>query len=66
LIIVAISITAVLESTVPMLNGNNFSEWKENLLFYLGCLELDLALREDEPPAFMDTSTPLEVTKHER
>ncbi|XP_062151877.1 uncharacterized protein LOC133860255 [Alnus glutinosa] len=49
-----------------MLNGNNFSEWKENLLFYLGCLELDLVLREDEPPALTDTSTPLEVTKHER
>jgi hypothetical protein len=49
-----------------MLNGNNFCEWKENLFFYLGCLELDLALRVDEPPALKDTSTPLEVTKHER
>jgi hypothetical protein len=66
LIIAAISTTAILESTVPMLNGNNFFEWKENLFFYLGCLELDLALREDEPPALTDTSTPLEVTKHER
>jgi hypothetical protein len=66
LIIAAISTTAILESTVPMLNENNFSEWKENLLFYLGCLELDLALHEDEPPALTDTSTPLEATKHER
>jgi hypothetical protein len=32
----------------------------------LGCLEHDLALREDEPPTLTDTSTPLEVTKHER
>jgi len=66
LIIAAISTTAILESTVPMLNGNNFFEWKENLLFYLGCLELDLALRMDEPLALTDTSTPLEVTKHKR
>jgi hypothetical protein len=66
LIIAAISTTSILESTVPMLNGNNFSKWKENLLFYLGCLELDLELREDEPLALTDTSTPLEVTKHER
>jgi hypothetical protein len=66
LIIAAISTTAILESIVSMLNGNNFSEWKENLLFYLGCLELDLALCEDEPSALTDTSTPLEVTKHKR
>ncbi|XP_059441899.1 uncharacterized protein LOC132174224 [Corylus avellana] len=36
---------------VSMLNGNNFSNWKENLFFTLGCLELDLVLRVDEPPA---------------
>jgi hypothetical protein len=49
-----------------MLNRNNFYEWKEKSLFYLGCLELDLTLHMDEPPALTDTSTPLEVTKHER
>jgi hypothetical protein len=50
---------------VPMLNGNNFSDWKENLLFTLGCLELDLALRMDEPPVLTEESTPLEIAKHE-
>jgi hypothetical protein len=49
-----------------MLNKNNLSEWKENLLFYWRCLELDLALCMDKPPALTDTSTPLKVTKHER
>ena len=48
-----------------MLNGNNFSDWKENLLLTLGCLELDLALRENEPPALTKKSTPLEIAKHE-
>ncbi len=51
---------------VPKLNGNNFTEWKENLLFTLGCLELDMALRTDEPPALTATSTALEIAKHER
>jgi hypothetical protein len=50
---------------VPNLNGNNFTEWKENFLFTLGCLELDLALRMDEPPALKATSTTLEIAKHE-
>jgi hypothetical protein len=51
---------------VPNLNGNNFSEWKENLLFTLGCLELDLGFRMDEPPALTATSFTLEIAKHER
>jgi hypothetical protein len=65
LIIAAIS-TTVIESTVPMLNGNKFSEWKENLFFYLGYMELDLALRVDEPLTLTDISTPQEIAKHER
>jgi len=51
---------------VPNLNGNNFTEWKENLLFTLGCLELNLALWTDEPPALTAISTTLEIAKHER
>jgi hypothetical protein len=50
---------------VPMLNGNNFFDWKENLLLTLGCLELDLALHVDKPPALTVESTPLEIAKHE-
>jgi hypothetical protein len=50
---------------VPMLNGNNFSDWKENLLLTLRCLELDLALRVDEPLTLTEKSTPLEIAKHE-
>jgi hypothetical protein len=51
---------------VPNLNANNFNEWKENLLFTLGYLELDLALRTDELPAITATTTTLEIAKHER
>jgi hypothetical protein len=48
-----------------MLNGNNYSDWKENLFLTLGYLELDLALHENEPPALMEKSMPLEIAKHE-
>jgi hypothetical protein len=34
LLIIAYTPTAVIESTVLMLNRNNFSEWKENFLLF--------------------------------
>ncbi|XP_038983363.1 uncharacterized protein LOC120111061 [Phoenix dactylifera] len=37
-------------SCIPILNGSNFSEWKERLTFTLGCMDIDLAFREDMPP----------------
>ncbi|CAA7057560.1 unnamed protein product [Microthlaspi erraticum] len=44
-------------SAVPILNGNNFSEWKENVEFTLGVLDLDLALRKEEPNPLTNIST---------
>ncbi|XP_074301650.1 uncharacterized protein LOC141633059, partial [Silene latifolia] len=38
---------------IPMLDGTNFKYWKENVMIVLGCMDLDLALR-DERPAFRD------------
>ncbi|KAL4201239.1 hypothetical protein AMTRI_Chr02g215070 [Amborella trichopoda] len=32
------------------LNGSNFSDWKQKINITLGILDLDLALRENEPP----------------
>ncbi|KAL0297691.1 UNVERIFIED_CONTAM: Retrovirus-related Pol polyprotein from transposon TNT 1-94 [Sesamum radiatum] len=32
-----------------MLNGDNFSDWKDQVLLTLGCMDLDLAFRVDEP-----------------
>ena len=59
-------IPSALIDIVPMLNDNIFFEWKENLLFTLGCMELDLSLREDEPPALTNSSMTLDIAKHER
>ncbi|XP_047339673.1 uncharacterized protein LOC124943167 [Impatiens glandulifera] len=44
----ASSISANVNS-IPILNGNNFKYWKENILIILGCMDLDLALRIDRP-----------------
>ncbi|KAL0295040.1 UNVERIFIED_CONTAM: Retrovirus-related Pol polyprotein from transposon TNT 1-94 [Sesamum angustifolium] len=38
-----------------MLNGDNFSDWKDQVLLTLGCMDLDLAFRVDEPPIPTDS-----------
>ncbi|CAM8908584.1 unnamed protein product [Rhodiola kirilowii] len=41
----ATSVAANLNN-IPMLNGTNFEEWKDNIKIFLGSMYLDLALRE--------------------
>ncbi|XP_074336569.1 uncharacterized protein LOC141673728 [Apium graveolens] len=36
-------------SMIPMLNGTNYVTWKENVEIVLGCMDLDLALRKEQP-----------------
>ena len=40
-----------------MLNGTNFKSWKENVLIVLRVMDLDLALRVDQPDPLTDEST---------
>ncbi|CAM8963142.1 unnamed protein product [Rhodiola kirilowii] len=42
------AVTANLNN-IPILNGTNFEEWKENIKIFLGSMYLDLALRETKP-----------------
>ena len=51
-------------SSVPILIGTNFSEWKEKVEFTLGVLDLDLALREEEPSQLTNDSTEEEKAFH--
>ncbi|XP_073136894.1 uncharacterized protein [Henckelia pumila] len=44
-------------SSVPILNGKNFKDWKENILIVLGCMDLDLAIRTKQPAALTDSSS---------
>ncbi|ESQ43125.1 hypothetical protein EUTSA_v10014701mg [Eutrema salsugineum] len=43
-----------------MLNGSNFSEWKEHLLLVLALMDLDISLREGRP----DASKIIDKTEH--
>ena len=45
-------------NSVPVLNGSNFKDWKENILIVLGCMDLDLSLRMDKPASLTDASSP--------
>ncbi|KAI6688599.1 hypothetical protein NL676_025427 [Syzygium grande] len=40
-----------------MLTGSNFKRWKQGIEFALGIVDMDLALREDEPTKPNDQST---------
>lgn len=43
-----------------MLNGSNFSEWKEHLSLVLALMDLDISLMEERPDAYKQ----IEKTKH--
>ena len=34
---------------VPKLNGDNYKIWNERILLQLGCMDIDYAIRKDEP-----------------
>ena len=48
LLFVAFSIFVNL-SSIPVLNGSNFKEWKDNIQIVLGCMDLDLAFTFEQP-----------------
>ncbi|KAG8377675.1 hypothetical protein BUALT_Bualt08G0057500 [Buddleja alternifolia] len=48
---------------VTVFNGLNFSEWREQVNFHLGVLDLDLALLEEKPADITDESSDTEKLK---
>eukprot|EP00257_Ricinus_communis_P011076 XP_002531712.2 uncharacterized protein LOC8273567 [Ricinus communis] len=50
-------------SAIPILNGTNFKVWKENVEIVLNCMDLDLALRTEQPTLAKDTSNETKVEK---
>ena len=42
---------------VPVLNGANFKNWKENVVIVLGCRDLDLALKIEQLPSLIYSSS---------
>ena len=51
-------------SVVTIFNGLNFSEWREQVNFHLGVLNLDLALLEEKHVDITDTSSEAKKSKH--
>ena len=45
---------------------DNFKEWKENVMIVLGCMDLDLALRIEQPTPLTDKSSIEEKWDFER
>ncbi|XP_049933540.1 uncharacterized protein LOC126410021 isoform X1 [Nymphaea colorata] len=44
-------------NSIPLLDDSNYAEWKENVVFTLGYMDLDMALRRPEPPPLTPQST---------
>ena len=49
-----------------MLNGSNFTDWKEKLLLTLACLNLDTALMELKPADLTDNWSPTQRAYYEK
>ena len=42
---------------IPELRGDNYKVWKERVLLYLGWMDIDYAIRKEEPDPITETST---------
>jgi hypothetical protein len=57
---IAVSVPISLHShatSVPILNGMNFSDWKEQVQFHLGVLDLDVALESEKLAAITSNNS---------
>ncbi|XP_047307767.1 uncharacterized protein LOC124911341 [Impatiens glandulifera] len=53
-------------SSVPVLNGSNFKDWKKNIQIVLGCMDMDLAIQTEQPTTLTVISSPEEKAKFEK
>ncbi|KAH9741472.1 Integrase catalytic domain-containing protein [Citrus sinensis] len=53
-------------NSVPVLNGTNFKDWKENMMILLSCMDLDLSFRHPKPDELTDDSTSEDVLYYEK
>ncbi|KAL5832818.1 hypothetical protein ACOSQ3_016492 [Xanthoceras sorbifolium] len=51
---------------IPKLKGDNYKVWKERILFHLGWMDIDYAIRKDKPPAITDTSSAADIALYEK
>ena len=48
------------------LKGDNYKVWKKRILLHLGWMDIDYAIRKDEPPAVTETSSASDIALYER
>ena len=53
-------------TSVKTLNETDYEDWKESLDLYLAITNIDLVLREAEPPALTDQSTVSDKASREK
>ncbi|XP_073292484.1 uncharacterized protein [Primulina huaijiensis] len=51
---------------IPELKGDNYKIWKERILLQLGWMDIDYAIRKDEPSAITENSIPDDVDLYEK
>ncbi|KAK9747701.1 hypothetical protein RND81_02G009900 [Saponaria officinalis] len=51
---------------IPELRGDNYKVWKERVLLHLGWMDVDYAIRKDEPASITETSTPAAINLYEK
>ena len=68
LILCSIGLAQISENlnSIPKLNGSNFKIWKESLEILLGCMDLDLALRNDELASTKEQLNASNIKKEKR
>ncbi|XP_068666720.1 uncharacterized protein [Aristolochia californica] len=53
-------------SSIPMLSRTNFKAWKDTMEIVLGCMDLDLALQQEQPIYTPDNLNEVKIEKWER
>lgn len=53
-------------SSIETLTRSNYKKWKQDVEIVLGLMDLDLALREDEPAALTNESSDAQRRQHEK
>ena len=51
---------------IPKLKGDNYNIWKERILLHLGWMDIDYAIRKDEPLIVTETSSASDIALYER
>lgn len=51
---------------IPELRDDNYKVWKERVLLHLGWMDIDYAIRKDEPPSITENSSPDAVDLYEK